>query len=717
MSREQTGDLAEACRHCIFVHPARANMNDAKTNKEGAKGSKGNEIDGDSSKPTTDVESNNESDENDEIENMNNTQKLDELLRKMRKIDKVCKDMKDVKSQIKDINKKVDEIEPMKQNAVRIETEVQNTSEKLKDTKQHVDNLQTKVDDMQQQNKQLADQLKALQTQLDNALKSAQPNIEQNQSNQKIPEWKEMFENKFRRKNIIIEGIIEARDENIKRKVIDLITTLEVPIHPIDLASVKRVGGALNKNRKRPRPVRIVFNNTDVREDLFKARFKTKDYPRMKGVWINEDLTEQTRMKRAEMRAIVNYANENGYKATQAGDLIIIDAVKYYYGDLHKLPPPLTLENAMTKKTAKGIGFQTKHSPFSNFYKIAVKFQGIEILFKKLKRFHISNSVINWVKNYLTGRLQRTMVNGKVSEWRDVTFGVPQGSTLGPLLFLLFVDDVINLEIDSNCVLYADDIVLYCANNTIDNNLSVLRKDMGKVFDWSNTSRLTINFSKTKVMHFGHKAKKEKQACKIDEYTIECVHSYRYLGFLLDQELTFKSDLKQTTRTISQKFYMFKKIKYFLTKKAKLDVAKAMLLSYFTYGNIFYGICNEEDRGDLQKLQNSILRSALEINNPRDISTVNLHFETNTLLLDKRRKLQLIVTIYKAVNNNSIQLKENVRNLRMFDGLVVELEHPNTTKFMRTPLYLGGELWNNLPANVRNMQDIEKFKCAVRKLL
>ena len=221
----------------------------------------------------------------------------------------------------------------------------------------------------------------------------------------------------------------------------------------------------------------------------------------------------------------------------------------------------------------------------------------------------------------------------------------------------------------------------------------------------------------TKIMHFGPKAKKERQSCYVNECVIECVHTYRYLGFLLDRELTFKADLKQSMRTISQKFYMFKKIKYFLTKKAKLDVAKAMLLSYFTYGNIFYGVCNDEDRGDLQKLQNNILRAALEINNPRDISIVDLHIETNTLLLDKRRKLQLIVAIFKAVNSNSIKLKENVRNLRMFDGLVVELEHPNTTKFMKTPLYLGGELWNNLPAEVRNILDIEKFKCAVRRLL
>ena len=238
--------------------------------------------------------------------------------------------------------------------------------------------------------------------------------------------------------------------------------------------------------------------------------------------------------------------------------------------------------------------------------------------------------------------------------------------------------------------MYADDIVLYCANNSINDNLTVLKIDMGKIIEWNNLSRLTIHFTKTKIMHFGSKVEKEKQACIVEEYIIECVHTYRYLGFLLDQELTFKADLKQTMRTISQKFYMFKKIKYFLTKKAKLDIV--MLLSYFTYGKIFYGVCNDEDRGDLQKLQNSILRAALEINNPRDISTVNLHFETNTLLLDKRRKLQLIVAIFKAVNNNSIKLKENVRNLRMFDGLVVELEHPNTIKFMKTPLYRRGAM-------------------------
>ena len=279
------------------------------------------------------------------------------------------------------------------------------------------------------------------------------------------------------------------------------------------------------------------------------------------------------------------------------------------------------------------------------------------------------------------------------------------------------MDDVINLNIQSKCVLYADDIVLYCANANVNNNLITLKNDMSKVFKWSNQSKLTINFSKTKIMHFGSKAKKITDSCYVEGFTIENVHTYKYLGFLLDQELTFKADLKQTMRTISRKFYMFKKFKYFLNKKAKLDVVKAMLLSYFTYSNIFYGVCNNEERGDLQKLQNSIIRSALEIHNPRDISTQDLHSVTNTLLLDTRRKYQLLVAMYKAVYNNNVALKENVRNLRMFDGLVVQLEHPNTTKFMKSPLYHGGELWNNLAADVRNIDDINEFKSTVKEFI
>ena len=159
---------------------------------------------------------------------------------------------------------------------------------------------------------------------------------------------------------------------------------------------------------------------------------------------------------------------------------------------------------------------------------------------------------------------------------------------------------------------------------------------------------LTINFAETKIVHFGSKAKKSIRDCIVDECRIESVHSYTYLGYLLDQELNFKSDMKQTIRTISQNVFMFKKIKPFLTNKSRLDVAKSMILSYFDYSNIFYGICTEDEKDDLQKLQNNFLRSALGINNPRDISNDDLHTDTCTLFLDKRRIMQLLVLFTKV---------------------------------------------------------------------
>ena len=91
----------------------------------------------------------------------------------------------------------------------------------------------------------------------------------------------------------------------------------------------------------------------------------------------------------------------------------------------------------------------------------------------------------------------------------------------------------------------------------IDNNLVQLKADMWKIIEKSNMSCLTINFAKTKIVHFGSKAKKITTNREVGGYQIEGVNSYKYLGYLLDQELNFKSELKQTIRTVSQKYYMF----------------------------------------------------------------------------------------------------------------------------------------------------------------
>ena len=116
-------------------------------------------------------------------------------------------------------------------------------------------------------------------------------------------------------------------------------------------------------------------------------------------------------------------------------------------------------------------------------------------------------------------------------------------------------------------------------------------------------------------------------------------------------------------------------------------------------------------------MQNNIIRSGLGVNNPRNISTDDLHTNTNLMMLDRRKKFQLFVCVHKAVYNGYIPLKENVRTSRMFDALVVQLYQASCTRFKKTPLYLGGDHLNNLPVEIRNIEDLDKFKERIKSEL
>ena len=104
-------------------------------------------------------------------------------------------------------------------------------------------------------------------------------------------------------------------------------------------------------------------------------------------------------------------------------------------------------------------------------------------LLAKLEAYNLSSEVINWIKEYLTGRSQCVEVNGKASEWLPVTSGIPQGSVLGPLLFLIYINDLPD-DINSDVYMYADDTKLYREIKTIEDQ-RILQKDLDTLTKWS----------------------------------------------------------------------------------------------------------------------------------------------------------------------------------------------------------------------------------------
>ena len=163
-----------------------------------------------------------------------------------------------------------------------------------------------------------------------------------------------------------------------------------------------------------------------------------------------------------------------------------------------------------------------------------------DIMCKKLEKYGLSPAVISWCRNYLSDRKQCVKLNEEVSETTGVSYGVPQGSILGPLLFIIYVNDVFMHfnENDPKILLYADDTVLYYAHTQLKELECIMSTGLRRLYEWCNLNKLTINISKTKYEVFRPKCyiktENDRLEIKIGNIFLEEVETYTYLGVKLD---------------------------------------------------------------------------------------------------------------------------------------------------------------------------------------
>lgn len=151
--------------------------------------------------------------------------------------------------------------------------------------------------------------------------------------------------------------------------------------------------------------------------------------------------------------------------------------------------------------------------------------------------YGLRNTTHTWFHSYLTDRSQRTMVNGSFSQFAKSVCGVPQGSVLGPLLFLLYINDIAQVVGEEHIYLYADDTVLYVSGNNLDIVQAKLQKILDQFVMWSHMNKLTLNTQKTKTMTFFPSRNKDSNyvTLSVGNYMLDNVSSYKYLGYLLDE--------------------------------------------------------------------------------------------------------------------------------------------------------------------------------------
>ena len=339
------------------------------------------------------------------------------------------------------------------------------------------------------------------------------------------------------------------------------------------------------------------------------------------------------------------------------------------------------------------------------------------ILCKKLEKYGIRNGVLKWCTNYLTNRKQRTLANNAKSESRNIVYGVPQGSVLGPLFFILYINDMQHALNDVNVQLYADDTVIYASGNVLSRVLNRVQTALTHLQTWCRSNKLTLNLAKTKMVTFGTRNALKlmgPHTLTLGGKKVQKVSSFKYLGFHLDATLNFKSHIADVMRKVMHKRVLLSRMMFFLTKEVALLIYKTMILPYFDYCDIVYHSACSSDLDMLQRLQNKCLKTCLGLHKLCETKVV--HSLADCTYLDKRREMHMRNFMFTRKTTPEL-LNTRPVNTRSHDAPVFQVTFPHKETFKRSVKYCGAQLWNELPKEIRLLDDLSAFKFRQKKSL
>jgi hypothetical protein len=338
-------------------------------------------------------------------------------------------------------------------------------------------------------------------------------------------------------------------------------------------------------------------------------------------------------------------------------------------------------------------------------------------LLHKLRAFGVGGQLIKWLESYLANRLQRVVLGGDSSEWLTVSSGVPQGSILGPLLFLIYINDLPDiLHHDTICAIFADDTKIYRAiNSEADRNL--LQNDVNAISQWGHSWGLTFNPKKCQYITIGKVNPLITEANYSMQGTVlDSADNIKDLGILVDCELKWEIHINSLIKSANSKLwlmirnlgfqapYQTKKMVYITLIRSKIEYGCALWNPHFKY-------LIEDLEGVQRRASNYIL------SNPRRPSPLHVEYKNrllqlNLLPLSYRREIIDITFFLKSYHGKTeFDVKKylkfsdenptrTTRCATMGNSLIVKNKSKNTDEHFFSSRV--ARIWNALPADMRN---------------
>ena len=234
------------------------------------------------------------------------------------------------------------------------------------------------------------------------------------------------------------------------------------------------------------------------------------------------------------------------------------------------------------------------------------------ILLNKLRYYGVSNTELTWFQNYLGNRTQYVEIDGFASDVLGIKTGVPQGSILGPLLFLIYINDLPVCSQFFKFIIYADDTSLFSSLNIADQGVSIqdvianLNIELHKVSTWMALNKLSLNISKSKYMVFHSKYKKinDNFSVYIDDVRIDRVSNFDFLGVVINENLSWKPHTDKIANKVSKYMGVLCRLRRYLPPHILRSIYCSMIQSQFNYSILVWGY--EAHR--ISKLQKKIIR-------------------------------------------------------------------------------------------------------------
>ena len=343
------------------------------------------------------------------------------------------------------------------------------------------------------------------------------------------------------------------------------------------------------------------------------------------------------------------------------------------------------------------------------------------ILLQKLEYYGIQGYALQWFKQYLTDRTQCVRLGNSLSDIKPISIGVPQGSVLGPILFLLYVNDLPQHIKNEQCNMFADDTIIYSSGQSISEIQSKLQMAIDSVIPWYESNRLAVNTEKSSVMLIGKKTQIRDNNLNIyiNNVLVNETNCTKYLGLFIDTILSWDVQCDNLCRHISGKIAVLRRIRSFIKPSIMKVIYDRTIQPVIDYGCSVWYNTTSKNLEKLQKVQNyaaRIISGNFDYINVRSISLIR---SLKWMTISERCEYLTAMLMFKAINglvpnylSDSIVMagESHDRDTRLSESLDVHIPSHNSSALKRSFIYNGSVLWNALPEEIKASDSIFTFK-------